>query len=110
MDKLIIDSSTRIIRAVTSEENPSILLTETVIEMPSKVFLPGSGRFVNKLDSDNLTIIQATAEEKEALNDRLEPKRVTRRDLVSKLLEMSKDKSLPKNIQQFSELFLEYIS
>ena len=109
-DKLIIDVQTRIIRALTSDTNPILLPTEIAVEMPSKITLPTTGRYSQKLDVDNLTIIPSTAQDISTYQDIIDPKRITLRDLKAKLTNVSINNALPQGIRDFATAFLNHLS
>ncbi len=82
MDKIIIDKTTRIIRAVTTDEDPLILPTEEIVPAGFKVFLNVENP---KLLADNQTIVGATPEEVELYADIQNPGRKKKRELSQAL-------------------------
>ncbi len=82
MDKIIIDKITRIIRAVTTDEDPIILPTEEIVPVDFKVLLKGENQ---KLLADNKTMVSATTEEIELYADIQNPKRKKKRELTQAL-------------------------
>ena len=109
-DTLIIDSTTRIIRGLTSDSSPVLSPNEITVVMPSQVILPTTGRYSIKLDVDNLTIIPSTAQDINTYMDIIDPKRITMRNLVSKLTTVSTNTNLPLGIRDFAVAFLNHLS
>lgn len=95
-DKVIIHSSTRVIKVVTSDANPTIPANHEAVTVPNGFDLAG-GPY--KLDIDNLTkLVPSDAELKDAYRTQRD---IDRADLKAKLVAFSDDVTTGAKIKAF---------
>lgn len=107
MNKLIIDSSTRIIRCVTSDQSPTLLPNETTVDVPDGFIVPGKYK---KIGVDGVTVSDASQAEIDAYDDILQPRRVKKRQLISTIDTMIADGTLPAKVRTFVSNLKDYLA
>lgn len=105
--KLIIDSTTRIVRGMTTQASPPIAAHEILIDIPDDLEITLSPNM--KLGVDEKTLTSATPEEIEAYLDIVNPRRVKMRTLERLVDAIEKDETSPLNIKNFVRRVLELI-
>lgn len=106
MNRLIIHTASRLVIAVTVEENPQIPDSFSMIDVPDG-FKVEEGK---KLGLDNLTLEDAAPADIELFKDDLNPKRVRLKELNALMDDVVGDAALPDNLKLFVSKLKEYLT
>lgn len=97
-NRLILHTATRVIMGLTTDEDYQAASYQSFIEVSDKYELQGESK---KLDQDNVTQVDATAQEVSDVKDTVQPKRVKLRELNAIIDNTVADGAIPAKVRNF---------
>jgi len=104
-NKVILNPTIRVIRAITVDKNPGLAVDEVAIDVPFNDVSGGSW----KLGLDNVTKVPATADDLRADMESKNPKIIKKRDLLMRLAAVEGSGTLPAVIKEFATALREFL-
>lgn len=98
MNRLIIHTATRVIMGLTSDDDYQATSYQSFVTVTDKYELQGESK---KLDADDVTQVDATAQEISDVKDSVQPKRVKLRELSAFIDNIVSDNTIPSKIRNF---------